>query len=104
MKNTFSISEISHQLVKIYERIENLSSNIAHQDMEGDTELVEVYTGMRLDELEHAQKLTLMLTEMILGDADTNAVNTDEGEGGVFAEGELTVEKTVEEPEESVGE
>jgi hypothetical protein len=101
VKNTFLITEISHQLVKIHERIESLTSTIAHNEMEGNEELVSVYADMRLDELEHAQKLTLTLTQMIIQDTDSPAESehTDENDGSVFAEGDLTDTKDGEEAE-----
>lgn len=91
MKNTFSISQISSLLVKTHEKIESLTHDIASCEMEGKSEYVDVYSQMRLDELEHAQQLTLKLTELIVLDSEEiNTENADEGEGSVFAEGELT--------------
>jgi len=89
VKNTFSITELSSQLGKVSERIEMLTSAISRSEMEGDAGMVEMYTAMRMDELEHAQQFMILLTEFIVEDS-TPEENTDEGDASAFAEGELT--------------
>ena len=88
VKNGMAISAICRQLKLVCDRIDNMSMDIEQFEQNNST-MVEVYASHRLDELEHAQMLTLKLTELITqADAEDPVVNTDEG-GSVFAEGEL---------------
>ncbi len=96
MKNGMVISAICRQLKLVCDRIDNMSMDI-EQFEQNNSAMVEVYASHRLDELEHAQILTLKLTELISqAGEDEPEVNTDEG-GGVFAAGELN-DDTVREP------
>ena len=100
MKNTMAVCELSRQLKLVCERIESLSMGL-EQFEQGNTEMADTYIALRLDELEHAQVLTLNLTDLITQEGDeTIEVNTDDG-GSVFSAGELTEEKPVEQPEEN---
>lgn len=103
MKNTTIITEFARHLKNASESIEELTSSIAHNEMDGNPDFVSLYSDMRLDELEHAQQLMLLLTDAIVQDTPeaTAAENTDEGEGSVFAEGDLTDNKCDEENEEA---
>lgn len=99
MKNGMVISAICRQLKMVCDRIDNMSMDIEQFEQNNST-MVEVYASHRMDELEHAQMLTLKLTEMITqADAEEPEVNTDEG-GSVFAAGELNSD-TVEIPEDA---
>ena len=88
MKNGMAISAICRQLKLVCDRIDNMSMDI-EQFEQNNVDMVEVYASHRLDELEHAQMLTLKLTELITqAGAEEPVVNTDEG-GSVFAAGDL---------------
>lgn len=92
MKNSYAIMCMSHQLGKVCEQIEELACSIDESDRNG-ADVTAVYEGLLMDEVEHAQVLTLELTKLlVIGDEETNA----DGDGSVFAAGELTDEKTVE--------
>lgn len=103
MKNTTIITDLARHLQKASESIETFTASIANNDADNNSDFVSLYSDMRLDELEHAQQLMLLLTDAIVQDTPeaTTAENTDEGEGSAFAEGDLTVEKTGEETEET---
>lgn len=96
MKNGMVISAICRQLKMVAERIDNMTMDIEQFEQSNDS-MVKTYAGLRMDELEHAQVLTLRLTELIAqAEAEEPEVNTDEG-GSAFAAGELT-DNTVREP------
>jgi len=58
---------------------------------QGNPELLDVYAGLRMDELEHAQVLTLNLTDLVTQAADESTeANSDGADAGVFAAGDLT--------------
>ena len=97
MKNAFAMMSVSRQLGKVCEQIESLASAIQEAE-QGETSVAEVYEGLLLDEMEHAQVLTLELTRLLsVGDEETNT----DGEGSVFAAGDLTDEKAGEPAGES---
>lgn len=86
MKNAYAIDSISRQLVKTVEQIGELARGI--QDTEqGIGDVDDIYAEILLDELEHIQMLTLKLTELIT--QEPPEANADEGEGSVFAAGDL---------------
>lgn len=89
MENTYLSKGLCRQLKSLYDRIDILTDEIVNATAQDDQTLVDEYTDMRMQELEQAQRLTLALTEMIIGELPEN-VNTDEGEGSAFAEGDLT--------------
>lgn len=89
MENTCLSKGLCKQLRSTYDRIDSLTDEIINAMEQKDDVLVEEFTNMRMTELEHAQRLTLALTEFIVGDVPEEA-NTDEGEGSAFAAGELT--------------
>lgn len=89
MENTCLSKGICKQLRSLYDRIDSLTDEIINAMEQKDEVLVDEFTNMRMQELEQAQRLTLALTELIVEDAPEE-VNGDEGEGSVFAEGELT--------------
>lgn len=85
------IGDLAQHLIKASESIQLLSQSIASNEMDGNEDFVSLYSEMRLDELEHAQQYMLLLTDAIVQDApETTTENTDEGEGSVFAEGDLS--------------
>lgn len=89
MENTCLSKGLCKQLRSIYDRIDSLTDEIINAMEQKDEVLVDEFTNMRMQELEQAQRLTLALTELIVDDVPEEA-NTDEGEGGAFAAGELT--------------
>lgn len=92
MKNVHTICCMSRQLAKICEQIEELTRAVEESEQMG-TDVIGVYEGLLMDEIEHVQVLTLEMTKMLLiGDEETNA----DGDGSVFAAGDLTDEKAVE--------
>ncbi len=102
MKNAWAIMTASRQLSKVCEQIESLTSAIQEAE-QSDNDIAEVYEGLLLDEMEHAQVLTLELTRLL--SVDNGDTNTD-GEGSVFSGGELNDEKSneiTEEKEETGG-
>lgn len=100
MKNGMVISAVCRQLKMVADRIDNMSMDI-EQFEQSNGAMVDTYVDLRLDELEHAQVLTLRLTELITqADEEKSEVNTDEG-GSVFAAGDLTEEQAGEATEEN---
>ena len=96
MKNAYTISSIARQLGKVAEKIDSLAMGV--QDTEqGASDVSEVYQGLLLDEVEHAQILTLELTRLTTestgADSEDGSSNAD-GDGSIFGPGELTAEKT----------
>lgn len=84
MKNTNAISEASLQLKCVADHIGILSDAV---DFAGQKELrssFELYEEMRLQELEQAQKLVLLLTDLIAEESETEHADN------AFFEGELT--------------
>lgn len=103
MKNAYAISSLSRQLGKTCEQIDSLAMGV--QDTEqviGD--IADTYLDLLFDELEHAQMLTLKLTDLISQAAGEGTANADEGDGSAFAAGDLTDEKTGEADGEGEGE
>lgn len=88
MKNALAISSLSRRMSKVCEQIEELAMDVQENE-QGIGELAEMYKDMLMDELEHVQMLTLKLTDMISLATVEGAANTDEGEGSVFASGDL---------------
>ena len=92
MKNAYTISSIARQLGKVAEKIDSLAMGV--QDTEQNaSDLAEVYQGLLLDEIEHAQILTLELTRLAAEIAGEGEASNADGDGGAFVPGELTVEK-----------
>lgn len=91
MKNAFIIANMAAALEKAGEQIETIARLITEAENGGDA-VGETYTTILLDELEHAQMLTLKLTELVTdalsGDDAQPAQNAD-GEGSAFAQGDL---------------
>lgn len=93
MKNAYTISSIARQLGKVAEKIDILAMGV--QDTEqGASDVSEVYQGLLLDEVEHAQILTLELTRLTTESTSDDGSNNADGDGSVFGPGELTAEKT----------
>lgn len=88
MKNAAAISSVSRQLVKVCEQIDTLTMGI--QDTEqGIGGIADTLTSIRIDELEHAQMLTLKLTELITQAGEDDATNSDGADGSAFGPGDL---------------
>lgn len=103
MKNAYAISSLSRQLIKTCGQIDSLAMGV--QDTEqGIGDIADTYQDLLLDELEHAQMLTLKLTDLISQAVGEDTANADEGEGSAFAAGDLTDEKTGEADGEDEGE
>lgn len=91
MKNAFIIANMAATLEKAGEQIEALARLTTEAENRGDA-VCETYTTILLDELEHAQMLTLKLTELVtdaLGEDEPQPAQNTDGEGGAFAQGEL---------------
>ena len=87
------IIDICGQLSVVAEHIGNLSGGIEAAEKSGDKELSASYEEMRFTELEHAQRLVLLLTGRIAGENQPHPESEehqDENTGSAFAEGELT--------------
>lgn len=90
MENICISKGICKQLIGIFVRITSLTDEIVVATKQDDQVLVDEYTDMRMQELEQAQRLTLALTELIVGDVPGEESNVDEAENSnAFAEGEL---------------
>lgn len=104
MKNMNDIGGICRQLQKVSERAEHLSMDVEGTE-QTNSELADLYLGQLMDEAGHCQALVLKLTELLMeatdnaGEPGTNADN--DGDGSVFAAGDLTAQKgEAEEPKE----
>ena len=93
MKNAYTISSIARQLGKVAEKSDSLAMGV--QDTEqGASDVSEVYQGLLLDEVEHAQILTLELTRLTTESTGEDGSSNADGDGSIFGPGELTAEKT----------
>ena len=63
MKNAYTISSIARQFCKVAEKIDSLAMGVQDTEQSA-SDLSEVYQGLLLDEIEHAQILTLELTRL----------------------------------------
>ena len=97
MKNAYAIMSVSCQLGKVCESIQSLASGIQEAEQH-DGDVQSVFEGLLLDEMEHAQVLTLELTKLM--DIGDDEAHTDDS-GSVFAAGALNAEKTGAELEEN---
>ena len=101
MKNAYAIGGVCRQIIKTCERIETMASDAEGFEHQNQEALAIMFGDLALEELEHVQKLVLSLTSLVVeantGDeGEASAANADDS---VFAEGDLTEEKTVEETE-----
>lgn len=85
LDNTLKICDICGHIKMAADRIVALSNSFENISSDIDPELVSLLDSQRLDELEHIQLLMLSLTNLVVP-----YINEDDGEGSVFAEGELT--------------
>jgi hypothetical protein len=92
VKNAHAIGGLSRQLQKVSERIDLLAMDIDGVE-QTNTNLADFYMEHLLDELGCAQALVLKITEMTVEATGEPEANADEGEGSVFAEGDLTAAK-----------
>lgn len=98
MKNCYAISDVCLQIEKTCQKISSLTMGTEQHENNSNDVLLETYEDMIFGELEHVQRLTLVLTKLIAQeeDGETSAsseetVNEDDAGGGsVFAEGDLT--------------
>ena len=84
MQNSAAVGSICTQLIKSCEKVQAITSAMDAFEQTND-KIIESYSNIRFDELEHIQILTLMLTEFVSVESDENM----DGEGSVFAPGEL---------------
>lgn len=84
MQNSATVGSICTQLIKSCEKVQTITSAMDAFEQTND-KIIESYSNIRFDELEHIQILTLMLTEFVSVESDENM----DGEGSVFAPGEL---------------
>ncbi len=83
MKNAAAICSVSRQLVKVCEQIDTLTMGIqdTEQRIGG---IADTLIDIRMDELEHAQMLTLKLTELITQAGEGDATNSNGADGTEF--------------------
>ena len=92
MKNAYAIAGVGRHLAKVADHIEHLALDIQSSEQDAGN-LEPVYSDLLFDELEHVQRLTLKLTELIAqaqGDGTENADGTD---GSTFGPGDLDSKK-----------
>ncbi len=102
VKNALGISSLARQLKAVAERLDSLTMGVEEVE-QNSTDLTGVYQSLLLDEVEHVQVLTLEITKAVAEATAPSEANADEGEGGVFAPGDLTDDKSkksLEEPAE----
>lgn len=84
MQNSAAVGSICTQLIKSCEKVQTITSAMDAFEQTND-KIIESYSDIRIDELEHIQILTLMLTELVSAESDENM----DGEGSTFAPGDL---------------
>lgn len=94
MQNSAAVGSICAQLIKSCEKVQTITSAMDAFEQTNE-KLIESYGNIRFDELEHIQILTLMLTELVSVESDENM----DGEGSVFAPGDLNDVKKGEDEE-----
>lgn len=78
---------------KVCEQIDMLVMGVRDTEQNSDG-ISAVYEQLLYDEVEHAQILTLQITNMLTQASEDDAsANADEGEGSAFAAGDLSVTK-----------
>lgn len=102
VKNAHNISSLARQLKVVSEKVDSLAMGV--QDREQNSpDLTSVYQNLLLDEVEHVQILTLEITKAVAESTEPSETNADEGEGSVFAPGDLTDDKS-KKPQEGLAE
>lgn len=105
MKNAFTISSIAAQAGSVCTLLVTAIGNAQSFENEGHDVLVTECMDTVVDELSHLQSLVIRLTELVTETSQeiygVSAENND-GEGSVFAEGELQSVKEVDDNEEEV--
>lgn len=84
MKNANDIQHTSQHLSKVADQIASYAMDI--KDGFVSEEVTDFYEDMLLDQISQAQILMLKLTDLVTESQSENA----DGDGSVFAEGELT--------------
>lgn len=68
MKNSAAIIETCRQIIGEADAIKNYTesqNNLENMEVENSAPVISLFDDIRLDELEHIQKLTLQLTELM---------------------------------------
>lgn len=98
VKNSFAIGDVCQQIEKTCQKIGSLTMGLEQHENNSNEALLDTYEDLIFGELEHIQRLTLVLTQLITqedgGDESASSEETvnedDAGGGSVFAEGDLT--------------
>ena len=85
MVNMNSICDLCQQISKTAERVEQIGRGLEYSES---SRTVELYEDMMLSEMENLQRSILALTGLVAESLSNDASNAD-GEGSVFAEGDL---------------
>lgn len=85
MKNAYAIGDMAGTMARTCDTVVALSLNISTAEQNDNTELVQTYTGMILNELENIQRAVLSLTELV---SDSFGIRED----SAFFAGELNDE------------
>lgn len=93
MKNAYGISSLAKQLKIVAEKVESLAVGAGETEQNA-PDLTDVYQNLLLDEVEHVQILTLEITKAVAEATEPSETNADEGDGSVFAPGDLTDNKS----------
>lgn len=98
VKNSYAIGDVCQQIEKTCQKIGSLTMGTEQHENNSNKLLLDTYEDMIFGELEHLQRLTLVLTQLVTQGEDgepsassEETVNEDDAGGGsVFVEGELT--------------
>lgn len=90
MKNAKSIGPVARQIISVCQRIDTLNAGVVEMIQQSQPEIALVLDEQIAGQTADLQQLVLQLTELVMpSDDDDSETNTDEGEGSVFAEGDL---------------
>jgi len=91
MKNAKAIGPIARQIASVCQRIDTLNAGVIEMIEHKQPEVAMVLDEQIVGQTADLQQLVLQLTGLVMpsGEDDESASNTDEGEGSVFAEGDL---------------
>lgn len=98
VKNSYAIGDVCQQIEKTCQKIGSLTMGTEQHENNSNELFLDTYEDMIFGELEHLQRLTLVLTQLVTQGEDgepsalsEETVNEDDADGGsVFVEGELT--------------
>ena len=89
--NELEIGTITRQITATCERIDSLSCSIKELENLNQLEIASTFDDQRIGQLADLQQLVLILTGLITPEhTAVTDINADEGEGSVFAKGDLT--------------